>query len=306
MMYANWDTYGVKEAMITKVKTYLKENRFIMILLIVFLIGAAGYGVYELVYETNNARQQTSYEQIWANASAVVAPDADSDSEETEATEPTPIERFLAQGNNRELCGEYLSATAMDFDVLREYNEDVIGYIIIPGTKVSYPILQSEDNNYYLKHNIDGSSGYPGCIYAENYNAATLDDPLTILYGHNMRNNSMFGDLDQYKKEEYRQEHPYVIVYLPEEVRVYEIVVATRYTNEHLLSDRFDEEEDGSYTFAGFAGDEGLHFVEDMAGYNAKGSYVQTDAVTKEDEVLVLSTCTGSDMRYIVGAKRVL
>lgn len=290
--------------MITRVKTYLKENRFILILLIVFLIGAVGYGVYELIYHTNNARQQTSYEQIWANASGVVVTDVDT--EGAEESEPSSVEIFLSQGNNREVYGEYLSATTMNFDVLREYNEDIIGYILIPDTKVSYPILQSEDNNYYLKHNIDGSTGYPGCIYAENYNAATLDDPLTILYGHNMRNNSMFGDLDQYRKEEYRQEHPYVIIYLPDEVRVYEVVATTKYTNEHLLSDRFNEEDDGTYIFCGFAGDEGVRFMEDMAEYNAKGSYIETDKVGEEDQVLVLSTCTGSDMRYIVAAKRVL
>lgn len=290
--------------MIAKIKAYLKENPFITILLIVFLAGTAGYGIYELVYHTNNARQQTSYEQIWANANVVTVSETNEKEHAEEA--PTPIELFLEQDNNREVYGAYLTDSAMDFDVLREYNEDVIGYILIPDTKVSYPILQSEDNDYYLKHNIDGSEGYPGCIYAENYNAATLDDPLTILYGHNMRNNSMFGDLDQYRKEEYRQEHPYVIVYLPDEVRVYEVVAVTKYTNEHLLSERFNEEEDGTRTFGGFTGDEGIHFMEAMAKYNAKGSYIDIDKVDSEDQILVLSTCTGSDMRYIVAAKKIL
>lgn len=286
-----------------KIKGFLKENIFITILLIVFLVGTLVYGSYETIYALNNADKQESYEQIWANASKVAVTDVEDQEEEKD---PTPIELFLAEGNNRELYGQYLADTAMDFQVLREYNKDVIGYILIPGTKVSYPILQSQDNNYYLKHNIDGSKGYPGCIYAENYNRASLDDPLNILYGHNMRNNTMFGDLDQYREEAYRQEHPYVIVYLPDEVRVYEVVVASKYTNEHLLSDSFVKEEDGTYVFYGFDGDEGKHFMEEMVTYNAKGAYLNAEGVTQEDEMLVLSTCTGSDMRYIVAAKRIV
>ncbi len=289
--------------MMKKIGTYLKDNPFIMILLIVLVAGSLVYGIYEIVYQSKNAKQQNSYEQMWDNARVVSDMDVPDTSEEQE---PSLLDAFLNEGNNRELYGEYLAPDLLDFDVLKEYNEDVIGYILIPGTEISYPILQSEDNAYYLHHNMDGSKGYPGCIYAENYNAATLDDPLTILYGHNMRNNSMFGTLDEFRNEAHRQEHPYIIVYLPGEVRVYEVVVATKYTNEHLLSDRFNEEDDGTYTFHGFAGDEGKQFAEDMAKYNAKGSWVDLDKVEETDEILVLSTCNGSNMRYIVGAKRII
>lgn len=289
--------------MMKRIGTYLKENPFMMILLIIFVVGALSYGIYEIVYQSKNAEQQNAYEQMWANARVATDMQVPQSDEEQE---PTPLDEFLNEGNNRELYGEYLTSDMLDFEVLKGYNEDVIGYILIPGTEISYPILQSEDNDYYLHHNMDGSKGYPGCIYAESYNAPTLDDPLTILYGHNMRSNSMFGTLDEFRHEEYRQEHPYIIVYLPQEVRVYEVVVATKYTSEHLLSDRFNKEDDGTYTFHGFAGDEGSLFVKDMAEYNAKGSYADLDAVEKEDEILVLSTCTGSNMRYIVGAKRII
>lgn len=284
-----------------KIKRFLRENIFITILLIVFLVGVLVYGTYETVYALNNADKQESYEQIWNSAKMITVAETD----EEEETGPTAIELFLAEGNNMELYGEYLSGT-VDFEVLREYNKDVIGYILIPGTMVSYPILQSQDNDYYLRYNIDGSKGYPGCIYAENYNAASLDDPLTILYGHNMRNRSMFGELDLYREEEFRAEHPYVIIYLPEEIRVYEIVVASKYTDEHLLSDSFVKEEDGTYSFYGFDGDEGERFVEEMEAYNAKGAILHTDGITSDDEILAMSTCIGSNMRYIVAAKRII
>jgi len=290
--------------MIRKIKEYLQENRFIMILLILFLLGALGFGIYEVIYHTNNAQKQESYEQIWLDARSVVT--IDTETEATEETEPTPLDLFLAEGDNMSKYGAYLSGGAMDFEVLHTYNEDVIGYILIPDTKVSYPIVQSVDNAYYLNHNMDGSKGYPGCIFAENYNSPALDDPVNIVYGHNMRNNSMFGALDEYRKEEYRNEHPYIIVYLPEEVRVYEVVVASKYSDRHLLSDCFVQEAGGTYTFQGFVGNEGLGFTEELEAYNAKGSYVAAEQVEESDQILVLSTCSSGNMRYIVGAKRIL
>lgn len=295
--------------MIAKTKKYLKENPFITVLLVVFLIGTAAYGIYQIVYHTNNAKQQESYEQIWERAVIAVVIEEDSEELSTESSEEhvlTPEEEFLAQGNNQVKYGNYLKEGALDFNVLWEYNKDIIGYIIIPGTKVSYPILRSEDNSYYLNHNLDGSKGYPGCIYMESYNASDFEDSITILYGHNMKNNTMFGTLEEYRKEEYRKENPYILIYLPDEVRVYEVVVASKYTNEHLLVDNFNQEADGTFTFTGLKGDESMNFMDDVDDFGAYGAFMDSDKVEETDKLLVLSTCTSNDMRYIVGAKRIL
>ena len=292
--------------MMDKVRNYLRENPFILILLIIFLVGSAGYGIYQIVYHTNNAKHQDAYEKLWENAVVNVMIPIETEEQEEEKHIPTPVEEFLAVGDNQIKYGMYLREGALDFEVLWEYNQDVVGYIMIPGTKVSYPILRSEDNEYYLHHNMDGSRGYPGCIYMENYNAADFEDSLTILYGHNMRNNSMFGTLEEYKFEEYRLENPYIIIYLPEETRVYEVVVTSKYSNEHLLADNFIKEADDTFTFCGLNGNENLEFIDDIKDYGAYGAYVDSSNVEAEDKIIVLSTCTSHDMRYIVGAKRIL
>lgn len=291
--------------MIAKIKKYLKENPFITVLLVVLLIGTAAYGIYQIIYSTNNARQQESYEKMWERSVTAFTIETDMQDDAVEKV-PTVWDEFLAQGNNQVKYGNYLNENVMDFDVLWEYNKDIIGYIVIPGTKISYPILRSEDNSYYLNHNIDGSKGYPGCIYMESYNSPDFDDSITILYGHNMRNDTMFGTLDEYRKEEYRQENPYIIIYLPDEVCVYELVVASKYSDEHLLVDNFKQEADDTYTFTGLEGDENMNFMDAINDYGAYGAYIDLDKVEETDKLLVLSTCASDNMRYIIGAKRIL
>ena len=71
-------------------------------------------------------------------------------------------------------------------------NPDVYAWITVPGTEIEYPILQHpSDNSYYFMHNIDGSYGYPGCIYTENLNSKDITDNNTVIYGHNVKNDSM-------------------------------------------------------------------------------------------------------------------
>ena len=66
------------------------------------------------------------------------------------------------------------------------------GCVCLPGTEIEYPILQHpSDNSYYFMHNIDGSYGYPGCIYTENLNSKDITDNNTVIYGHNVKNDSM-------------------------------------------------------------------------------------------------------------------
>ena len=71
-------------------------------------------------------------------------------------------------------------------------NPDVYAWIAVPGTEIEYPILQHpSDNSYYFMHNSDGSYGYPGCIYTENLNSKDITDNNTVIYGHNVKNDSM-------------------------------------------------------------------------------------------------------------------
>ena len=114
----------------------------------------------------------------------------------------------------------------MDFSALRQQNPDVLGWILIPGTRVSYPVVQGTDNSYYLDHTWRGGKNSVGAIFMECRNSSDLSDFNTILYGHRMNNRSMFGTLSQYKSRSYWQAHPYVYLTDDSGTHRYEIFAA--------------------------------------------------------------------------------
>lgn len=101
---------------------------------------------------------------------------------------------------------------AMDFTALREANPDVLGWIMIPDTKISYPLVQGDDNDYYLKRTWRKSYSNVGAIFVEQACSADLSDFNTIIYGHHMNNGSMFGTLEKYRDPAYLAAHPYIYI----------------------------------------------------------------------------------------------
>jgi len=181
----------------------------------------------------------------------------------------------------------------IDFAALHEENEHIYAWIHVPGTVIDYPVLQHpEDNAFYLEHNVDGSAGYPGCIYTENFNSTAWDDPNTVLYGHNMRDGSMFANLHYFEDGVFFEENRFIYIYTPEEILVYEIFAAYEFSNVHLLIgiDTHNEENFGRY-LEGIYQNEGInnHFDESIE-------------VTSEDRIITLATCIAGkpNKRFLV------
>ncbi|MCC8182090.1 MAG: class B sortase [Clostridiales bacterium] len=105
---------------------------------------------------------------------------------------------------------------SVDFDALLAENPDVVGWLYCPDTVINYPILQGSTNDTYLHHMVDGSYNSAGSIFLDYRNASDFSDANTIVYGHNMKNESMFGTLDQYKSQSYYDEHPALWLLTPE------------------------------------------------------------------------------------------
>lgn len=102
---------------------------------------------------------------------------------------------------------------AADFAGLRELNEDTIGWIAIPGTPISYPVMQSTDNSKYLKRDSSGKKSSAGAVFMDANNSLAPLDQNTILYAHNIgegREDEMFAPLLQYKEKEHYMAHPYI------------------------------------------------------------------------------------------------
>lgn len=114
-------------------------------------------------------------------------------------------------------------AEQMDFDKLKKINPDAVGWIWIEKLGISYPIVQGKDNDYYLSHTFYREENKCGSIFVEVNNHGDFRDQNTFVYGHNMRDGSMFAKLNQYRDEEIFKENPEFYIYTPEGVKRYQI-----------------------------------------------------------------------------------
>lgn len=103
----------------------------------------------------------------------------------------------------------------VDFDALLQVNNDVIGWIYIEGTDISYPLLCGRDNQQYLFQSYEKKYLTAGSIFIDYRCSRDFTDSRMVVYGHNMHNGSMFGKLDKFTKESYMKKHLYVYILLP-------------------------------------------------------------------------------------------
>lgn len=201
---------------------------------------------------------------------------------------------IISENTNTTDCS--LEIRKIDFTTLQQRNSDVYAWIEVPGTNVDYPILQHEsDNSYYLTHTIDHEKTVAASIYTENYNAKDFDDLHTVIYGHNMKNKTMFRTLHNFEDYEFFNENKDIIIYLPEETRFYQVFAAYTYDNRHLLF---------SYDWS----DSSAHqkYIDDIFAINNYGANIDKNIeLTGEDKIITLSTCVNSGdstKRYLVQA----
>lgn len=181
-----------------------------------------------------------------------------------------------------------------DWNALKKRNPDIYAWLHVSGTQIDYPVVQSTDKEegYYLNHDIDNEATIYGAIYTEPINKKDFTDSLTVVYGHNMRDGSMFGSLKNFEDAVFFQKHDKIIVYLDsEEVLTYQIVASYQYPDDHLLSVfNFNTMEDTAEYFKKIPS-----FVEENGG-----NYRERERL--KEGMITLSTCTDNDSsrRYLV------
>ena len=181
--------------------------------------------------------------------------------------------------------------TQTNLMALRETNEDVVGWISIPDTKLDYPLMAGTEDDYYLKHTWEKKKSVAGSIFIENLCSDNLNGFNTVIYGHRMNNGTMFSPLKHYYSQQYYEQHPYVYIFNHNGARRYEIFSA------------YEAKLDGSTYQVGFADETYMQkFIEDCIGY----SVIDTGVVpTLQDKIITLSTCTGLgySTRWVVQAR---
>ena len=156
-------------------------------LLLVFLF--SGWNLYRIYRGYAAAeRQYQQLEQYVSPPTAAPEPTAPTVSEPSEP-EPPPYPQ-------------------VDFESLRAINPDVVGWLTIDGTRIHYPVVQGSDNAFYLNHGFEGQANSSGCLFLDVDNDGTFQEANQIVYGHYMKNGSMFHDLASYKEQAFFDAHP--------------------------------------------------------------------------------------------------
>ena len=189
---------------------------------------------------------------------------------------------------------EYADMLAeLDLAALQACNSDVIGWIAIPDTQVFYPVMQTEDNAYYLSHTWKKEKSSVGAIFLEYQNPPDFSGFHSILYGHQMRDGSMFGGLRKYAEKSYLEEHPVIYLVTEEKVWRYNIFAVYEVGVEEIVYQQRIEEQGRQQELIQFA---------------TEHSVVDTKILpSAEGNILTLSTCTGKGYatRWVVQAARV-
>ncbi len=176
----------------------------------------------------------------------------------------------------------------VDFDTLLADCPDVVGWIYCADTPINYPIVQAQDNSYYLRRLLDGTWNIAGTIFIDYRNASDFSDWNSIVYGHNMKNGSMFGSLLNYKQSEYYEEHPVLYLLTPEQD--YTIQLISGYTTSATEAKTY------GFPDAVEGRDE---LIENALQHSTFEAEVQ---IGDEDRIITLSTCAYDfdDARYVL------
>lgn len=178
----------------------------------------------------------------------------------------------------------------IDFKELQSINTDIRGWLRIRALDISYPLVQAEDNDFYLHRTFEKEDNFAGCLFVNCDNEPDFTDTNTIIYGHNMKNGSMFGKLKQFADPDVFDKSRYFWIFTPDFIYQYRIFSAMVVNKTGLTYQ------------TSFWENEYQEFL-DTAFKNSQVDNTDVD-VTLDDRVVTLSTCTGDDAtRFVVIGK---
>lgn len=238
------------------------RNKFlitILIITIILLICCIVYIMYRM-----NSQQKT--QQEYNNLASSVAP-----SISNEVTTPS--------------IDEALADNPIDFTSLQKQNNEIYSWIYIPDTNINYPVCRSNSNdNFYLDHDIYGNYSFSGSIYSQYCNSIYMHDRVTVLYGHNMADGSMFADLYKFTDSDFFNNHEYFYIYRPQHKLTYRIASVYSYDDRHIMNS-FDFDKDEVFQ-------EYLDYIQNPRSFT---KVVRDNLeLTTNDKIVTLSTCLNS------------
>lgn len=248
-------------------------KRWVLYLLILICLSAMGYCIYRIVVPLSEYDQGT---RAYANLYQRIRPPA-----------------TTASPNASPSTTPESSTQTLDFAALEQINGEFIGWLVCEGTVINYPVVQGDDNTYYLNHLFDGTRNKLGTLFVDCNNAPPFSDFNTVIYGHHMKNGSMFASLVNYKQQAYFDQHPTLMFLTPN--GDYEIQLFSGY-----VTDAVSESFRSTFT------DE-TDFLNFLQNTRKQSNFTSDVVVASTDRIVTLVTCTYeySDARYVLHGKLV-
>lgn len=175
-----------------------------------------------------------------------------------------------------------------DFAELREESREIVGWLACEGTVIDYPLMHTDNNDFYLKHLYNGEENSSGSLFLDYRNTGAFTDRNTVIYGHNMKNGTMFKTLVSYQSQEYYDEHPTFTLYTPDGDYSVELLSGTV--------------EDGTYEFVRFDFDSDEALLEYVDELQSRSTFRPGVQAEPGDRLVSLCTCSyeWQNARYMV------
>ena len=205
------------------------------------------------------------------------------------------LKDIAIQTNTPEVSEEVQEEFKVDFEKLKGMNPDVVGWIRFDEpSQISYPVVKGPDNDKYLKTTFEGKRNAAGSLFMDVDNEADFSDKNTFIYGHNMKNGSMFAGLREYKAKAYWEKNPYFYIYTPDgKETVYQIFSVS------IVKDT-------SESYQKWYNSDG-EYQEYLTHIKSASRYQTGVEVSVDSQIVSLSTCTNvsDDERLLVHGVKV-
>ena len=271
-----------KEKMhIHKTKSHIKLTMAkIVALICVVGIVISGYHIITWLFDAKNTQEQTG--EISEGTNVAELDDSDAETAESDEQEDSPYWRYLKQ-----------KLIDVDLNALRQQNSDTKAWLQVTGTNINYPVVQTTNNEYYLKHSFDKSYNSAGWVFADFRNKLDGTDRNTIFYAHARSDGSMFGSLKNILSSSWvSDDNNFTVRTVNDSVSglwqvfsVYRIPV----TNDYIQTDFRSDEEYLNW----------LNMLKNRSQYKFNANMQATD------KIITLSTCHGvtSSERVVMHAR---
>lgn len=265
----------------------IKKTNFFVLFIEIALVFLLGYSIWQIVLYCQEGGEEKDFnEDLAGSAVSEISPEDDYDYSEEAIGRIEPFEGFVAEESDILIYPDI----KVDLNKVKEKYPKVVGWIYSPGTPINYPVVQGDDNVYFVDHMPNGVQNSAGSIFMDSRDPSTLTEFSHVIYGHNMKNNSMFGTILDYKKEGYFEEHPFMFYFTEDKVYRLEIFGGLNtISSSTVYSEPSDKAAFISNVFSG-------------------STFRSSVTVTPEDKLILLSTCSGAvgqSNRYVLFSKLV-